>query len=505
MACLAASCPKSPFRRKTGPRYLATFKAVDRKRWRTALKTASRARNPLPEKIVRWIYLTQPVRLRPRSRRSVSSWNIIPTGPVSTHFERTTEFALAREGSDRTVLAWFDGRPPETGKGKIRLAEAYAADGRNDEAPALIRDAWVNGKFPSQEERRVYRRHRKSLTLDDHAARLDRLLWDRQRSATRRMLHRVSADQKALGLARLALIESAGNVDWVIRQIPDRLKNHPGLVFERVRWRRKKGFDDRATELLIPALEELGRPSAWWPDRHILARKALAKGHVSRALRTRPGPWPVPRPSKRSEAEWLAGWIALRFLNDADAAFTHFYRVYQDVRYPISVARAAYWAGRAAMVMGFEATAQAWYSEARVIPPLIMGNLPNWNSIPRRHWVCKIIPFQRQMRRRTSETANSCESSEYWQSFVKRNICGRSSPGSYDLPRLPGEHELVAVLAQNVGGSISRFQPRRKALALASRYREEVFPSSILPVNPPSSVRCCWRWSARKVNSTLRR
>ena len=354
-------------------RYAAAFKAVERKQWRTALKTITRAQDSLPGKIIRWLYLTQPS--TPASFEELSDFiESDPDWPRQNILRQNADIALARKGNDSVVMAWFDHQPPTTGQGKIRLAEAYFANGRDEEALALVRDAWVNGKFPSREERSVYRRHRKRLTLNDHAARLDRLLWDKQRSGTRRMLHRVSADQKALGFARLALIESAGNVDWAIRQVPDHLQDHPGLVFERVRWRRRKGFDDRATELLIPALERLGRPSAWWPERHILARKALAKGQMTRAYELARDHGQADKAS-RSEAEWLAGWIALRFLNDSEAAFYHFYRVYQDVRFPISVARSAYWAGRAASTMGFEATAQAWYSEAKRHPTTYYGQL----------------------------------------------------------------------------------------------------------------------------------
>ncbi|HOO88899.1 MAG TPA: hypothetical protein PK442_14430, partial [Synergistales bacterium] len=40
-----------------------------------------------------------------------------------------------------------------------------------------------------------------------------------------------------------------------------------------------------------------------------------------------------------AEGEWLAGWIALRFLNDQEVARGHFERMYKAVNYPISRAR----------------------------------------------------------------------------------------------------------------------------------------------------------------------
>ncbi len=48
------------------------------------------------------------------------------------------------------------------------------------------------------------------------------------------------------------------------------------------------------------------------------------------------------------EAEFQAGWIALRFLNDPQRAAKHFAAAALLAETPISIARAAYWQGRAA-------------------------------------------------------------------------------------------------------------------------------------------------------------
>ena len=47
-----------------------------------------------------------------------------------------------------------------------------------------------------------------------------------------------------------------------------------------------------------------------------------------------------------AEAEWMSGWIALSFLDDPILAIDHFNNFYQNVGYPISLSRGAYWLGR---------------------------------------------------------------------------------------------------------------------------------------------------------------
>ena len=121
-------------------RYKAAFKAADRRRWRTALKNISRAHNTLPGEVIRWLYLIQPspTATFDEIRDFIASH---PDWPGMESLRRNAEIALARTGSDANVLAWLRENPPATGQGKVRLAEAYLASGRNAEALGLIRDA----------------------------------------------------------------------------------------------------------------------------------------------------------------------------------------------------------------------------------------------------------------------------------------------------------------------------------------------------------------------------
>jgi soluble lytic murein transglycosylase len=56
--------------------------------------------------------------------------------------------------------------------------------------------------------------------------------------------------------------------------------------------------------------------------------------------------------------------MALRFLHQPETAYGHFVRLYDGVKLPISVARGAYWAARAAEAMGNHQLAEAWYGTA---------------------------------------------------------------------------------------------------------------------------------------------
>ncbi|MHA1113302.1 MAG: lytic transglycosylase domain-containing protein [Alphaproteobacteria bacterium] len=188
------------------------------------------------------------------------------------------------------------------------------------------------------------------------------------------MTRRVDAGWRALAEARLTLRAFRGGVDRAIARVPVALHDNPGLVYERLRWRRRKGRDDEAYALLNPPPDDLIRPEIWWRERAVLVRRALEQGEISRAYRLtldhgllNGAAW--------ADAEWLGGWIALRFLADSDVALRHFAAMYEGVRYPISKARAAYWAGRAAEAAGDDTRARDWYARAAVHVTTYYGQL----------------------------------------------------------------------------------------------------------------------------------
>src|SRR5690606_28800455 len=76
-----------------------------------------------------------------------------------------------------------------------------------------------------------------------------------------------------------------------------------------------------------------------------------------------------------AEAEWLTGWLALRFAKQPNTALGHFTGLYEAVRAPVDRARAAYWAGRSAAALGNPDLAEQWYRTAAAFPIAYYGQL----------------------------------------------------------------------------------------------------------------------------------
>lgn len=339
--------------------YARAYAAADRGAWDEALAAARAAKNPVLAKALTWRRM-----LEPRSGVSFTEISRFasdnPDWPLRTSLLRRAEEAIGLREDPTQIYAWFQDKEPVSADGWMALTQALDQLGRKDELVTAVRKAWREATFGSAQEKSFAARFGGYLTDADHLARLDRLLWDREAEAARRMLRVVDADNRALAQARIALIEDAGGVDVAVDRVPRHMVDDPGLVYERMRWRRSKGFHESAEELLAHKNADKVRPDLWWRERAILAREALEAGAHARAYKLIDG-HEAQAGAALAEGEFMSGWIALRFLQQPQKALPHFERLYANVTTPISLSRGAYWAGRAHEAMGNKAEAEGWY------------------------------------------------------------------------------------------------------------------------------------------------
>ncbi|OSQ41541.1 lytic transglycosylase domain-containing protein [Thalassospira sp. MCCC 1A01428] len=335
--------------------------------------------DPLLQKAVEWMWL-----ISPNSKRSFAEItgfiDANPNWPSQALLRQRAEEAMTDAVPDFEILAWFKRSAPVTADGATRQISALLSVGEKDAAVALIRNSWINENFGTGQAKRFIDRYGKYIDETTHEARLDRLLWEGRTHPANRMMKHVSADYQKLAEARLALRERKGNVDAAIRNVPAKYQKNPGLMYERVRWRRINDQDKDARDLLLHQANDLAyisiRPEYWWTEKAILARRALQEGYITDAYRLVANHGQT-EPADIAGAEWLAGWIALEFLGDSQIALQHFQNLYDVVQYPISQSRGAYWAGRACKAMGDKVRAKKWFLLAADHAHTFYGQLAN--------------------------------------------------------------------------------------------------------------------------------
>ncbi len=188
---------------------------------------------------------------------------------------------------------------------------------------------------------------------------------------------------------------------------------------------------------------DLIRPDKWWYDRRIVARRLVTRKRPKDAYRIIRDHGLSSGPAF-AEAEWFAGWIALRFLDLPDDALKRFERMYGAVNYPVSRARAAYWAGRAAEAKNDENKARRWYEIAAKFDAVFYGQLAG-------------IRAQLAGRPETSEPAPS---EEAFQRFTKSEL----ARAAIHLDQLRRPRQVWKIL-----DGIARLSDKPEHLAMTAR------------------------------------
>jgi soluble lytic murein transglycosylase len=274
------------------------------------------------------------------------------------------------------VIGYFADQPPATGAGAAALVAALRAGGRPEAAEAAGVAAWT-GLSLSVEAQADLLAALPGALATAHWPRLDRLLWEGEADQARRMLPLVGPDHRRLAEARLALREGAAGVDARVAAVPAALAGDPGLAWERFLWRLGRDRNADAVALILDrsaSAGSLGRPEVWAGRRAALARQLMRDGDPATAYRIAAAHH-LDGGAEFADLEFLAGFLALRRLDDPATALGHFRRLRGAVVTPISLARGAYWEGRAAEALGRAEDARAAFAYAAAFPTAFYGLL----------------------------------------------------------------------------------------------------------------------------------
>lgn len=474
--------------------YRKALELAEDRAYADARNLARTAREPLPQKIVHWLELTESLEAPGTPADFEAAATFIernPDWPGQAALRRRAEQSLPDTLPDARITDWFARYPPLTAAGVMRFAEALFATGATERAVTVVRHAWVSQDFDAADERAFRRRFDRHLTRDDHVARLDRLLWDRKAAPAERQARRLGDGYPELAAARLLLARMGPGVDAAIRRVPAARADDPGLRYERARWRQRKGRYADTIALLDPPDPGLPHPELWWPLRLGAARAAFAQGDISVAYRIAAAHG-LDRGLGFAESEWFAGWIALRFLAQPRTAYDHFERLFAGVTSPVSLARAAYWAGEAALALERDGsagewakTSARWYAEAAAHGTVFYGQLAR----RRLGWAIEIdaaqapepSPAQRQEfdRRelvRLARMLGDLGAAEIQETFLARLSFLVDSPADY---------HLVADLAAELGRVDLAVRTAKAARAAEIILPDYLFPSIDLPPSGP--------------------
>ncbi|HXG77869.1 MAG TPA: hypothetical protein VNJ31_00835, partial [Methyloceanibacter sp.] len=308
-----------------------------------------------------------------------------PDWPGQEELREKAEAALFLTNADTdTVKAFFNRDAPQTGAGKAALAAVYKKEGNEAAARELVISAWRDHTLNAAIEKKILDLYGGWLTPEHHRARIDRLLYPDEEAATEaalRVAKLLSEEEQKKVAARIAVIKRGGNAGKLLNALPaNAIEADVGLRFNRIQWLRRTKDKQRREEAWKILLDTPSEPNVlldlnnWWTERRINCRGALNDGNpkVAYEIAAKHG---LASGDSFIEAEFLAGWIALRFLDDPQRALRHFLALRAAATSSKSIALGEYWLGRTALALGDKPSAMVHFHRAAKYPQHFYGQL----------------------------------------------------------------------------------------------------------------------------------
>jgi soluble lytic murein transglycosylase len=343
-----------------------SIQAMEKSKWSTALSLSKKAKDRSIHNFIKWRHLLT-------TGNQASFYDYMTFIKNNENYPRISRIRYLAEHklstnkiSPKKIIDWFGPREPLSGFGMLILGESFIKTGNLKKGVSLIKKGWITAELNRTNMKYFRIKYKKYLDSSDYIKRADNLAWENKYWDLKRMLRYLPKDYQLLYTARQILMSKSYGVDQAIKNVPEKLKNDAGLNYDRLKWRRKRGRTDASLEILFKIKNDkdyLVRPDKWWTERAIMTRALIYKKKYETAYKISskhsldPGP-------EFADAEWMSGWIALSFLDDPILAIDHFNSFYQNVSYPISLSRGAYWLGRSYEKIGDKKQSIQWYKEA---------------------------------------------------------------------------------------------------------------------------------------------
>jgi len=401
--------------------------------------------------------------------------------PGLSRLRANSERALYDENPDpAAVFAAFGDTAPETNEGAIILSRALVSAGKQAQAAKYIRKVWRGQGLDKPTEDKILAEFSGLITPADHKARMDYLMY-RGRTAQAKRFGDMGQAQ-SLYKAWAAVAAKAPNAAALLNGVDKTWSTDPGYLFARIEYLRKQEKYAEAAKLLaqMPSKrDELVNAGEWWNEQRIISRGLVDQGQFAAAYRIVSNSVAT-SPTDIVEAEFHAGWYALRGLQDPNAAEQHFRKILQISSGPLSVSRAWYWLGRSAEAGG-PGQSKEFYAKAASLPSTFYGQLASERLGRKTLNVSYPSP--------TNDDRQNLQSREAVQAIARLEAAGHGwrAAALYlalaDQIQSPGELAILTAQAERSGDHHLSLQIGKIAYSRGIDVAALAFPVGVIPAS----------------------
>lgn len=407
------------------------------------------------------------------AQRELKGW------PGLSAFRANSERALYRENpAPADVLSAFGTTLPETAEGGIILARAYLASGDKANAAKVLRKFWHGEALDTALEGRILKEFSSILGVSDHKARMDYLLYRGRTTQAKRFS--TLGEAQSLYNAWTAVLAKSPKAGALLKAVDPRWHNDPAYLFARIELLRRQDKYEDAAKLLASAPRDpakLINTGEWWNEQRIVARGLADDGKFKAAYQLAARHTATDAVDV-ADAEFHAGWYALRGLKDGETAAAHFRKILQVSDRPLSASRAWYWLGRSSELTGDGKSAE-YFAKAARFPSTFYGQLAQARIKGER----LAIPYPQP----TAEERERFATREAVQAIARYEAAGHGWRGDSLYRALaqqldnPGELALLTAKAENNGNHQLSLQIGKTAYARGINVPALAFPIGVIP------------------------
>ncbi|MGI9354793.1 MAG: transglycosylase SLT domain-containing protein [Rhizobiaceae bacterium] len=301
--------------------------------------------------------------------------NDLPDWPKAKTIRINIERALVKTMSGPGIRAAFSQSQPESMDAAIALARAHMAAGDAPAARKAIAPVWRKNVLSISQERKLLADFGSVLTRANHRSRIEFLLSKKRLRAAARIAGK--AGMTRLVAARAAVERMQRSAKSALDAVPASQRGSANYLFSKAKHlRRKNQLTAAAKALRTIDLNSIDPAAndAIWVEQRILVNDLIEAGSPKTAYSVASRNTAL-SPVKRMDAEFYAGWIALRKLKAPGSAISHFQRLLTLAQTPLSRSRGHYWLGRAHFANGQRGDAKHHFANAAKFDTTFYGQL----------------------------------------------------------------------------------------------------------------------------------
>ncbi|NDB83809.1 MAG: lytic transglycosylase domain-containing protein [Alphaproteobacteria bacterium] len=288
-----------------------------------------------------------------------------PDVPQREELAKKIESKISSSTNKSAIIKWFSHNKPKTPNGFVHYYKASKGRIKNKEAfEKIVKNAWIFGSLSKKEADDFYERYKSILTQSDHVDKISEFLWNDKVENAVQLMYLVDKDYQKAFKAWISIIQNKPNVESAFHQVRGSYRYMPGLLYAYLKLHKKSEPTQELIALHLKSPKNTARSKEWWGIKNYLARELIDRKMFNDAYRIVSSHSNLENKADLVDAEWLSGWLALRFLNNPELAKKHFKLVIDVSKTSISKSRGYYWQARSYQDLGGQETAESLYKKA---------------------------------------------------------------------------------------------------------------------------------------------